>query len=112
MSDNFSELFNKTLSNIREVESGKVLASNEFQLAILNRAQFLKTRYKLPEYSVVILEKKNSIDFFVDFLALYFSKLTIIPIDPTLKENDKSYIYEQSKPSLIISENLEKLTNK
>ena len=100
--NNLSEVSTSSLSSISEVESGKSLSSEGLKEAISLRMKLFHGSYHLVPGQCVILLNNNSIEFFIDFLALYFLEITAIPLDTNLHQNDIERVVEFSKAALII----------
>lgn len=103
MEDFLKQINSQTLASICDFETGKKISSEDFKVAIAARSLLLVSKYNIEAGSIIVLEKKNSISFFIDFLALLFLECTIIPIDPQSTSKDKEIIYQQCSPVLIIS---------
>lgn len=100
----WEDIGRRHLSAIHEVETGKFLRSYDLKICIKNRIGSIQDNYKLKSDQCVILQKANSISFFVDFLALYFLGITVIPIDPETSQSDLSALIDSIKPALLINE--------
>ena len=48
------------------------------------------------------MELPNSLDFLIIYLACIFGRITIIPINPNLPEEEKKYIKQVTKPKITI----------
>jgi acyl-CoA synthetase (AMP-forming)/AMP-acid ligase II len=59
------------LSSITQVEGGACLSPYEFHQKIQEKAEYLKTRYGIGPGISVLLLQNNSIDFFVNLLAIF-----------------------------------------
>ncbi|MBC7711765.1 MAG: acyl--CoA ligase [Rhizobacter sp.] len=101
--NNLTEVSTLSLSSISEVESGKTFSSNVFKAAITDRMKIFNETYQLVPGHCVILLNNNSIEFFVDFLALYFLGITSIPLDTNLHNDDIERVIDFAKPALVIS---------
>lgn len=100
-----SSIFSSNLSSINEVETGKKLDSASFKEEIIKRIDFFTKTYSLgPGHSVVLIHN-NTIEFFIDFLALYFLKVTIIPLDDDLRLQDLERVTSFSNANLVIDSN-------
>jgi len=104
-----SDLKSLSLSSITETESGKFLSELEFKDAILKRQNELKHKCHLKAGDSVIIQKANSINFFVDFFALLLMDVLIIPLDPSIDQRELSIIKKDTTPRAILKEGQDEL---
>ena len=106
-----TEIDGSSLSSISEIESGHDLDQAQFKIEIKKRVQKFQ-EYFLESGESVIVQKANSIDFFLDFMALYFMEVTIIPVDPASTKLEIENLIEFTGASLLISENENRILKK
>lgn len=99
-----TEIDSQSLSSIFEIQSGHDLDHVAFKNVIKTRSTHFFTDLHLKSGHCVILKHANSIQFFIDFMALYFTGVTAIPIDPTTSKKELDTLIGFSKASAVIDE--------
>jgi acyl-CoA synthetase (AMP-forming)/AMP-acid ligase II len=106
LKNNINEVLSAKLSSIRELETGRSLTSQSFKEAISLRMTFFNENHRLlPGHSVILFDN-NTLDFFVDFLALFFLKVTVIPLDNKMLKSEVEAITASTGAKLIIRDGL------
>ena len=99
-----AEIDGQSLSSIFEIQSGHDLDHVAFKEEIKKRSSYFYDQLKFQSGHAVILKHANSIQFFVDFLALYFIGVTAIPIDPSTSDKELDNLLNFSKAVALIDE--------
>jgi acyl-CoA synthetase (AMP-forming)/AMP-acid ligase II len=98
----------KRISSITQLETSEELSPVEFLTRIHSKAKYFEERYLIGTGASVLLLKNNSIDFFVDLLALFQLQATVIPLDPLSMPTEIENIIKNASVSLIIGQEDEK----
>ncbi|MBC7538060.1 MAG: AMP-binding protein [Bacteriovorax sp.] len=96
------------LSSITQVESGEHMSSFEFQQKILEKIENFKSQYGIGPGISVLLLQNNTIEFFINLLAVFKLGATAIPLDPNSSNLEIENIKLHSSISLVIDKNDEK----
>lgn len=94
----------KQLASIQEIETGRRLTSVEFLDEINLRQQQLAEKFQVSSGKTILLLQNNSIDFFINLLALFQLGATVIPFDPLASRLEIETIRNHAHASLVISE--------
>ena len=105
MTFSIQNILENSFSSIQEIESGNCLNESQLKVKIKERAQLLKEKYHLEESQPILIEKMNSIDFFIDFFAILQLKCVAIPLSPDISTSDENYILNETQAKLIIRNN-------
>ncbi len=99
---NLAEILASSLSSISEIDTGIALSPEQFKFAIIKKMESHSLVNHLNPGHCVVLLKNNSIEFFIDFLALYFLGVTVIPLDESQHADDIERVVLFSRANLII----------
>lgn len=97
-----AELNSLSLSSITETHTGATLKSEEFKAAIAERIKSFTTDYNLKEGDRVVLLQNNSIEFFINFMALFVIGAVAIPLDKNIKKLELDNVVKSAGPCLVI----------
>ncbi len=100
-----ADIDSQSLSSIFEIQSGHDLDHVAFKEEIKKRSSYFYDQLKFQSGHAVILKHSNSIQFFIDFLALYFIEVTAIPIDPLTSDKELGNLLSFSKAIALVDEN-------
>lgn len=104
MNEKIIDISAQRFSSISEIETGKTLNPVELKQEILKRvAHFKNLSPTLGQGHCAILLENNSIDFFINFLALFSMGVTSIPLDEKMHPSQLENVIAYSRPSLIIT---------
>lgn len=107
-----AELNGLSLSAITEVGSGKSYSAADFKAAIRSKVYVFYNDYAIREGHSVLLLKNNSIDFFIDFMALLCIGATIVPLDKKISSPELEKIKNATEPFLIVTDEKDELSEK
>jgi acyl-CoA synthetase (AMP-forming)/AMP-acid ligase II len=103
--------FNQPLANITQLETGVTLDPQQFRNLVNLKCEELKKLSIVPGSSVLLFNP-NSIDFFVNLLAVFSLGATIIPIDPQASELEIKNIIKHAGVNILLKENsIEKINS-
>lgn len=93
-----------SLSSITETHTGLQLEPWEFKRSIKERIEQFSKMQELKEGQCVFVLQNNSIDFFINFLALLCMGVTCVPLDQGMPESELHNLVAFCRPGLIITE--------
>lgn len=95
----------KQLASIEEIGGGRKLSAADFLQDVQSRTDFLIRNYKIGAGDSVLLLQNNSVEFFINLLALFQTGAAVIPFDPQASRLEIETIKTHALVSLVISEN-------
>ncbi|MFA6237039.1 MAG: long-chain fatty acid--CoA ligase [Bacteriovorax sp.] len=95
---------NLKLSSITQIETGVCLSSSEFQQKIKQREVELAEKYQITSGICILMLQNNSIEFFINLLAIFNLKATAIPMDPNSSLLEIETITRHANVSLVITD--------